>query len=202
MIDVLSDLFILRGVPAHVRSDNGPEFIAKSVQAWIAAVGAKTAYIAPGSPWENGYVESFNARLRDELSEWRDLLHPEGGADHHRKLASALQHDPPARCARLQTTSAGGVRASHDRLADCARPTGSVGQATRRAEADPALTLNSDHLVGAGQPRIVRDVLVASGLSWGLVRVGRPRCRQSKNRHASWAITVIGIGSDVPTTVP
>jgi transposase InsO family protein len=67
VIDVLSDLFILRGIPGHIRSDNGPEFIAKAVQDWIAAVGAKTAYIAPGSPWENGYVESFNARLRDEL---------------------------------------------------------------------------------------------------------------------------------------
>ena len=67
VIDVLSDLFILRGVPGHIRSDNGPEFIAKAVQEWISAVGAKTAYIAPGSPWENGYVESFNARLRDEL---------------------------------------------------------------------------------------------------------------------------------------
>jgi putative transposase len=67
VIDVLSDLFILRGVPGHVRSDNGPEFVAKSVQEWITAVGARTAYIAPGSPWENGYVESFNARLRDEL---------------------------------------------------------------------------------------------------------------------------------------
>ena len=67
VIDVLSDLFILRGVPGHIRSDNGPEFVAKAVQAWIAAVGAKTAYIMPGSPWENGYIESFNARLRDEL---------------------------------------------------------------------------------------------------------------------------------------
>ena len=67
VIDVLSDLFILRGVPGHVRSDNGPEFIAQAVQDWIKAVGARTAYIAPGSPWENGYVESFNARLRDEL---------------------------------------------------------------------------------------------------------------------------------------
>ena len=67
VIDVLSDLFILRGVPGHVRSDNGPEFVATAVQAWIATVGAKTAYIAPGSPWENGYIESFNARLRDEL---------------------------------------------------------------------------------------------------------------------------------------
>ena len=67
MIDVLSDLFILRGVPAHIRSDNGPEFVAKAVQEWIAVVGAKTAYIERGSPWENGYIESFNARLRDEL---------------------------------------------------------------------------------------------------------------------------------------
>src|SRR6516225_8398756 len=67
VIDVLSDLFILRGIPAHIRSDNGPEFVAKAVQEWIAVVGAKTAYIERGSPWENGYIESFNARLRDEL---------------------------------------------------------------------------------------------------------------------------------------
>jgi transposase InsO family protein len=67
VIDVLSDLFILRGVPGHIRSDNGPEFVAKAVQKWITAVGAKTAYITSGSPWENGFIESFNARLRDEL---------------------------------------------------------------------------------------------------------------------------------------
>ena len=67
VIDVLADLFILRGVPTYIRSDNGPEFVAKAVQEWIAAVGAKTAYIERGSPWENGYVESFNSRLRDEL---------------------------------------------------------------------------------------------------------------------------------------
>ena len=67
VIDVLSDLFILRGVPQYVRSDNGPEFVAKAVQDWIKAVGATTAYITPGSPWENGFIESFNARLRDEL---------------------------------------------------------------------------------------------------------------------------------------
>lgn len=54
VIDVLSDLFSLRGVPGHIRSDNGPEFIAKVVQDWIAAVGSATAYIEPGSPWENG----------------------------------------------------------------------------------------------------------------------------------------------------
>ena len=66
-IDVLSDLFMLRGVPGHISSDNGPEFVAKAVQEWIRAMGAKTAYIMPGSPWENGFIEYFNARLRDEL---------------------------------------------------------------------------------------------------------------------------------------
>jgi len=66
VIDVPSDLFILRGVPGHIRSDNGPELVAKAVQEWITAVGAKTI-ITLGSPWENGYIESFNARLRDKL---------------------------------------------------------------------------------------------------------------------------------------
>ena len=67
VIDVLSDLFILRGIPTHVRSDNGPEFIAQALRDWLAAVESKTAYIMPGSPWENGYCESFNSKLRDEL---------------------------------------------------------------------------------------------------------------------------------------
>jgi transposase InsO family protein len=67
VIDTLSDLFILRGVPGHIRSDNGPEFVARALQDWIRAVGASTAYIERGSPWENGFIESFNARLRDEL---------------------------------------------------------------------------------------------------------------------------------------
>jgi transposase InsO family protein len=67
VIDALSDLFIRRGVPEFIRSDNGPEFIAQAVQDWIGAVGSKTAYISPGSPWENGFIESFNARFRDEL---------------------------------------------------------------------------------------------------------------------------------------
>ena len=67
VIDVLSDLFILCGVPEHIRSDNRPEFLANAVQEWIGAVRAKTTYITPGSPWENGIIESFNARLGDEL---------------------------------------------------------------------------------------------------------------------------------------
>src|SRR5262249_48736094 len=67
VIDVLSDLFILRGIRAHIRSDNGPEFVAKAVQGWIAGGGAKHGSIEPGSPWEYGYHERVHARLRDDL---------------------------------------------------------------------------------------------------------------------------------------
>lgn len=67
VLETLADLMILRGPPAYVRSDNGPEFIALVLREWIAAVGPQTAYIEPGSPWENGYCESFNSKLRDEL---------------------------------------------------------------------------------------------------------------------------------------
>src|SRR3712207_7643880 len=55
------------GVPEHVRCDNGPEMIAQALRAWLAKLGTKTLYIAPGSPWENGFCESFNGKLRDEL---------------------------------------------------------------------------------------------------------------------------------------
>ncbi|WP_373280354.1 IS3 family transposase [Novosphingobium naphthalenivorans] len=67
VIDVLADLFIEHGPPEHIRSDNGPEFVAHAVREWLGRLGVTTLYIEPGSPWENGYIESFNARLRDEL---------------------------------------------------------------------------------------------------------------------------------------
>ena len=67
VISTLTDQFILRGFPVFIRSYNGPEFVAQPVRDWIAAMGTKTAYIEPGSPWENGYCESFNGRFRDEL---------------------------------------------------------------------------------------------------------------------------------------
>ena len=67
VLETLADLMILRGPPAYIRSDNGPEFIATALREWIAAVGSQTGYIEPGSPWENGYCESFNSKLRDEL---------------------------------------------------------------------------------------------------------------------------------------
>jgi putative transposase len=67
VIDKLFDLFILRGIPEHIRSDNGPEFTARAIRKWLSRIGVKTLYIEPGSPWENGYIESFNGKLRDEL---------------------------------------------------------------------------------------------------------------------------------------
>jgi transposase InsO family protein len=67
VIDVLFELFIFRGIPEHIRSDNGPEFTSKDVRKWLSRLGVKTLFIEPGSPWENGYIESFNGKLRDEL---------------------------------------------------------------------------------------------------------------------------------------
>ena len=67
VIDLLFHLFIVRGIPEHIRSDNGPEFTARTVRKWLAQLGVKTLFIEPGSPWENGYIESFNGKLRDEL---------------------------------------------------------------------------------------------------------------------------------------
>ena len=67
VLERLSELFIQRGAPAYIRSDNGPEFTARKVREWLGRVKVKTLYIEPGSPWENGYIESFNGKLRDEL---------------------------------------------------------------------------------------------------------------------------------------
>ena len=105
VIDVLADLFIARGVPGYIRSDNGPEFVAMAVRAWISGVGAKTAFIEPGSPWENGYVESFNGKLRDELlnaevfhtlAEARVLIEQWRRHYNTQRPHSSLGYQPPA----------------------------------------------------------------------------------------------------------
>ncbi|MEO6965395.1 MAG: IS3 family transposase [Acidobacteriaceae bacterium] len=67
VIDTLADAMVSHGIPEHVRSDNGPEFVARDLRKWLANAGSKTLYIEPGSPWENGYCESFNSKLRDEF---------------------------------------------------------------------------------------------------------------------------------------
>ena len=67
VLDQLYMLFLVRGVPEHIRSDNGPEFTSKAVREWLSNLGVMALFIEPGSPWENGYVESFNGKLRDEF---------------------------------------------------------------------------------------------------------------------------------------
>lgn len=67
VLHCLTDLFVKHGPPEHIRSDNGPEFTAKAVRSWLSRIGVKTLFIEPGSPWENGYNESFNGKLRDEV---------------------------------------------------------------------------------------------------------------------------------------
>ena len=150
VIDVLSDLFILRGVPAHIRSDNGPEFVAKAVQDWIAIVGAKTAYIERGSPWENGYIESFNARLRDELLNGEIFYTLREAQIVIESWRRHYKHDQAPRLNRIQATSTRGVRARIRRVA-CATPTGFAGHAG--ATANLKLTFHLDHSAGADHHR-------------------------------------------------
>ena len=105
VLQCLTDLFVEYGPPEHIRSDNGPEFTAKAVRHWLGRVGVKTLFIEPGSPWENGYCESFNSRLRDELlnGEIFTTLHEaqaliESWRRHYNAVRphSSLGYQPPA----------------------------------------------------------------------------------------------------------
>ena len=105
VIDVLLDLFRIRGVPKHIRSDNGPEFIAKAIRRWLGHAEVETLYVEPGSPWENGYAESFHSRLRDELTnreEFTNLAEAKHLAEawrleyNHRRPHSSLGYRTPA----------------------------------------------------------------------------------------------------------
>jgi transposase InsO family protein len=115
VIDALAELFAMRGVPVHVRSDNGPEFVALAIQKWFAQVGVQTLYIAPGAPWENGYAESFHSRLQDEflaLEEFdnvaaaRTLTTAWKDDYNHRRPHSSLGYMTPAEYAARWAASA------------------------------------------------------------------------------------------------
>ena len=110
VLERLADLFVRRGVPKYIRSDNGPEFTAQAVQDWLKDLGVTTLYIEPGSPWENGYVESFHSRLRDELLngeifytllEAKVLIEQWRRHYNHVRPHSALGYKPPAPAARV-----------------------------------------------------------------------------------------------------
>jgi putative transposase len=114
VIDELFNLFIFRGIPEHIRSDNGPEFTAKAVRRWLNRLGVKTLFIEPGSPWENGYIESFNGKLRDELldreifttlEEAKVLIEQWRRDYNHVRPHSALGYQPPAPEAILTTAT-------------------------------------------------------------------------------------------------
>jgi putative transposase len=114
VIDELFNLFILRGIPEYIRSDNGPEFTARAVRGWLGRLGVKTLFIEPGSPWENGYIESFNGKLRDELlnrevfttlKEARVLIERWRREYNQVRPHSALGYRPPAPEAILTATT-------------------------------------------------------------------------------------------------
>lgn len=105
VIDKLFQLFVFRGVPEHIRSDNGPEFTARAIRSWLNRLGVKTLFIERGSPWENGYIESFNGKLRDELlnreifttlAEAKILIEAWRKEYNQVRLHSALNYRPPA----------------------------------------------------------------------------------------------------------
>jgi putative transposase len=128
VIDVLVELFRIRGVPKHIRSDNGPEFIAKAIRRWLSLAGVETLYVEPGSPWENGYAESFHSRLRDELTnreEFTNLAEARHLADawrleyNHRRPHSSLGYQTPAEfaagCAAASAPAAPPLQQQHSR---------------------------------------------------------------------------------------
>jgi transposase InsO family protein len=108
VLDVLSALMLIRGTPGHIRSDNGPEFIARAIRGFLDQTGVETLYIEPGSPWQNGYAESFNSRFRDELLSQESLANLAEAKQvsgwwqnhyNHRRPHSSLDYQPPARFA-------------------------------------------------------------------------------------------------------
>jgi len=124
----LTRLFASKGVPEHIRSDNGPEFTAKAIRDWLPRVGVKTLFIQPGSPWENGYNESFNGKLRDELLNGEIFYSLEGGRDTYRTMAKGVQHDPTAQFTRIPDTGTGNNQVEGGRRTNITSGTGFWGR--------------------------------------------------------------------------
>jgi len=105
VIEVLSDAMLFHGIPEHSRSDNGPEMTSKRVRNWLQLIGVQTLFIEPGSPWENGYNESFNGK--GPATQRRGLLQLQRGNHHHRRVANTLQHPKTPFSTRLQAHGTG-----------------------------------------------------------------------------------------------
>ena len=96
VLRTLAKLMLRYGVPKHIRSDNGPEFVARAVRSWLARRGVQTLFIEPGSPWENGYIESFNGEVFSSVPEAKVLTDAWRRHYNHRRPHSALGYRPPA----------------------------------------------------------------------------------------------------------
>ncbi len=143
----LADLFVERGPPAHIRSDNGSEFIATAVQEWLGKVGVRTLYIAPGSPWGKRLQRELQRLAARRTAQWRNLLQPRRGQGADRGVAASLQHRPPAQQPGLPPAGTGGGETAIAGLrCRFAPPTPGNG-----GGGDDALTINPDHPVGAAQ---------------------------------------------------
>ena len=141
VIETLADVMLLRGIPEHIRSDNGPEFIARELRKWLGKVGTRTLYIEPGSPWENGYCESFNGKLRDEflngeifysLKEAQILTERWRVEYNTERPHSALGYRPPAPQAILAKPGHGDVE-NKTRFPHLHTPDGDYGQRSKEA---------------------------------------------------------------------
>jgi transposase InsO family protein len=147
---VLERLFEEHGEPEFIRSDNGPEFIARAVQEWLRERGARTLYITPGSPWENAYSESFNSRLRDEvldrelftsMAEAKYVLEEHRREHNEHRPHSSLEYRTPAEFAALwrELNTVGSDRSEND-----------VQRSPRIEDLDPGRVSSTPELVGVG----------------------------------------------------
>ena len=146
VVELLGELFAIHGEPEHIRSDNGPEFIAKAVREWLVRSGVKTLYIKPGSPWENGYIESFNSRLEDELlngelftslTEAQVLVEQFRLSYKHERPHSILGYRTPSEFAAAQPGGAAATRESEP-AANNYEPCRSEQDSTNSGRAKPA----------------------------------------------------------------
>ena len=203
MLETLAELFVTDGLPAHIRSDNGPECTATLIREWLAALNVDTLFIEPGSPWENRYVESFNGKLTRRALGPRDLLYVNGSHDLDRTVAtgntvrphSALGYRPPAPAA-ISPASLNGVLMSPALSQELAQPWG-AGQGHgvrllrednhryRRTTADEERRLLE---AAHDDPRMTARIIAASDIG---MRRGEMLLLQ--NRHILWGEDLIRI---------
>lgn len=133
VLEVLGELFAARGVPKHIRSDNGPEFASEAVKEWLERIGVETLFITPGSPWENGYCESFNGKLRNQLldgeifytlREAQFVLERWRWRCNHQRPHSSLGYRPPA----PEAAPLGGAASAVLQVGDHLAPIGTLAE--------------------------------------------------------------------------